>query len=268
MTFILSALVILTVAAQEAPGVVSPQVASLVASIQRADYEGDRVALRRLHAELQPFVENRAWRARVQYWRGFALWRSALNGFNESTDLAAIEADLTQCIVDFRAALSDTPGFADVKAGAASCLVNLSFLELKKNGRPSDAARARFVEAATLLKEAEAAEPDNPRVLWVKGPNQWFAPPAAGGGQAAALATYERGLALARSQKRQTAEPLAPSWGEPELLMNLAFSHLNRTTPDLAAAERYAREALALVPHWHYVRDLLLPQIEKAKQPR
>ena len=35
--------------------------------------------------------------------------------------------------------------------------------------------------------------------------------------------------------------------------------------PDVAAAERYAREALARVPHWHYVRDILLPQIERAR---
>ena len=46
---------------------------------------------------------------------------------------------------------------------------------------------------------------------------------------------------------------------------NLAWSNLNRTTPDLAAAEGYARSALLLVPYWHYVRDILLPQILAAK---
>jgi hypothetical protein len=54
-------------------------------------------------------------------------------------------------------------------------------------------------------------------------------------------------------------------WGEAELLMNLAFANLNRATPDLAAAERYAESALALVPYWHYVQNILLPQIRKAK---
>jgi hypothetical protein len=48
--------------------------------------------------------------------------------------------------------------------------------------------------------------------------------------------------------------------------MNLAFANLNRAKPDLAAAERYAQSALALVPYWHYVRDILLPQIRKAKE--
>jgi hypothetical protein len=52
-------------------------------------------------------------------------------------------------------------------------------------------------------------------------------------------------------------------WGL--LLMSLGWSELNRTTADLDAAEKHARSALALVPYWHYVRDILLPQIEKAK---
>jgi hypothetical protein len=37
-------------------------------------------------------------------------------------------------------------------------------------------------------------------------------------------------------------------------------------TPDLARAEAHARKALALVPSWHYVRDILLRQIEAARR--
>jgi len=47
--------------------------------------------------------------------------------------------------------------------------------------------------------------------------------------------------------------------------MNLAWANLNRATPDLDAAEANARAALALVPYWHYVRDMLLPQILEAR---
>jgi len=47
--------------------------------------------------------------------------------------------------------------------------------------------------------------------------------------------------------------------------MSLAWSSLNRATPDVNAADQYAHAALALVPYWHYVRDILLPQIQTAK---
>ena len=68
-----------------------------------------------------------------------------------------------------------------------------------------------------------------------------------------------------RKLKGAVTDPLEPSWGEPELLMSLAWSTLNRATPDVNAADQYAHSALALVPYWHYARDILLPQIQTAK---
>ena len=47
--------------------------------------------------------------------------------------------------------------------------------------------------------------------------------------------------------------------------MNRAWSSLHRTTPDLKAAQSDARAALTLVPYWHYVRDILMPQIQEAQ---
>jgi hypothetical protein len=238
-----------------------PPVIAIVAKIQRADYEGDRAALQRLHDELAPFTKDEAVASRVLYWRGFALWRRALNGFNDSADPQELGRDLTGCVADFRDALARDPSFTDARIGASSCLVNHSFLLLKSD-RPH--ATELFKESAALFEDARAASPDNPRLLWIQGSNQWYAPADRGGGQSVALATYQKGLDLARAEKRST-DPLEPSWGEPELLMNLAFANLNRATPDLAAAEQYAASALKLVPYWHYVRDILLPQIQKAR---
>jgi hypothetical protein len=256
--FLTIAIVIVPVPSQK----VHQTVQTIVAKIQRADYAGDRAALKSLHTELTPFLDDREIASRVAYWRGFAMWRRALNGFNDAADRTELAEDLAQCVNDFRAALVRDPAFTDAKVGAASCLVNHSFLALK-----SDPKRARelFVESDTLLKQALDEAPANPRVLWVQEANQWYAPPERGGGQDVAVATYTKGLENARRLKGRDTGPLDPTWGEPELLMNLAFASLNRATPDLAAAERHAQSALALVPYWHYVRDILLPQIQKAK---
>jgi hypothetical protein len=48
-------------------------------------------------------------------------------------------------------------------------------------------------------------------------------------------------------------------------MMSLAYCYLNMNAADVNAAERYARNALEIVPHWHYMRDILLPQIVAAK---
>jgi hypothetical protein len=49
--------------------------------------------------------------------------------------------------------------------------------------------------------------------------------------------------------------------------MSLAWSYLHlRRDPDVAQAEIHGRRALELVPSWHYMRDILMPQIEKARR--
>lgn len=111
-----------------------------------------------------------------------------------------------------------------------------------------------------LLNEMESQAAKNPRYLWVLGANLWYTAPDRGGGQSAAMQTYQLGLTAARAGTAP-GDPLRPSWGEAELLMNLAWSTLHKSVPDLPAAASYAQSALNLVPYWHYVRDILVSQI-------
>jgi len=234
-------------------------VTEIVTTIQRADYEGDRVALGRLYDELAPFVDNTTLAPRIRYWRGFAMWRRAINGFNDAVDPTELERDLQQALEEFNKVTATDPGFGDARLGMVSCLGNLIYIHHK------DAAKVQelVAQVSPLAKEAKAAASDNPRLYWVSGPNVFITPPERGGGQEKAIAMYEKGLELARKSK-PSEDRLEPSWGEPELLMNLAWSNLNRTKPDLKAAERYAQSALEIVPYWHYVRDILIPQIHQA----
>jgi len=233
----------------------------IVTRIQRADYEGDRATLKRLHDELTPIAEGNKLASRVLYWRGFALWRSAINGFNDSPTPTDLEADLTQAVADFKDSIARDPAFVEPKIGAGSSLGYLMFLHRKD----PTLMQQLLQQSSPLLKEAMATAPDNPRLLWVLGPIRWSSPPERGGGQDKAFEIYNKGLEAVRNQKRGVVDPLEPSWGEPELLMNLAWSNLNRITPDLKAADQYAQAALKLVPYWHYVRDILLPQIQAAQ---
>jgi hypothetical protein len=236
------------------------QIIKIVTQIQRADYEGDRSALKRLYGELGSFAENKELAVRVGYWRGFALWRRALNAQNESAGQKEVEDDLTQAAADFHAASAGDPALVDAKGGEAFCLVNIAAMHQKE-----PRGRELFLQSRALLNEALAVAPDNPRLLWLQGGYQYYGPPERGGGQSVALATYEKALELARRQKGRVTDPLEPAWGEPELLMALAYTNLNRATPDVAAAESYAQAALELVPYWHYVRDILMAQIRSAK---
>jgi hypothetical protein len=233
----------------------------IVTQIQRADYEGERPALKELHNELAPIPEDDKLASRVLYWRGFALWRRAINGFNETPTPKDLEEDLMQAVTDFKEAITRDPAFVESKIGAGSSLGYLTYLHKNDPTRVQELLQ----QSSPLLKEAMATAPDNPRLLWVLGPIRWSSPPERGGGQDKAFEIYDEGLKAVRNQKRDGSDPLEPSWGEPELLMSLAWSNLNRTLPDLNAAEQDAQAALKIVPYWHYVRDILMPQIRAAQ---
>ncbi len=254
----LSAFAALILFANLAPAQNGP--AAIVAKIQRADYEGDRAGLQRLYAELAPLAGSKETGSRIRYWRGFAMWRRALNGFNDSVDPKELEQDTLQAVAEFKEALVLDPAFVDAKVAEASCLGTLMFLSQSNLPRIRELAG----QYRQLMTEAKAAAPDNPRLLWVDGANRFYQPPERGGSQTEGLAIYARGLALARAQNK-SGNPLEPSWGEPELLMNLAWSNLHKAAPDIVAAKQYAEGALQLVPYWHYVRDILVPQIQNAK---
>ena len=234
--------------------------ARIVAQIQRADYEGDRATMQRGYNELKPFVENQELASRIRYWRGFAQWRRAINGFNDAVDPKELEQNLNTALDEFKIAMEKDPTFVEPKVGTISCLGFLAFMNRKDQAR----AKELVGQILPLVKETDEMAPDNPRLIWVHGPILWNSPPERGGGQDKAIQNYERGLE-ACSKIKTSDDPLEPSWGKSELMMSLAYSYLNANSADPNAAERYAHNALEVVPYWHYVRDILLPQIVAAK---
>jgi len=248
-------------AARAADGQTRDRVAKIVVQIQRADYQGDRAAIKRLYADLAPYMGDEETASRVRYWRGFALWRRAINGFNDSVDPKELQQDLEGGIAEFNEALKRDPGFADAKIGIVSSLGYLMYIHRSDQ----DQLQSYMAKVQPVLQELKDSATDNPRFYWVMGPLYWRQPAERGGGQAKAFEAMQKGLELARKQKGGASDPLEPSWGEPELLMAEAWYYQNAAEPDLNAAEKDARAALALVPDWHYVRDILLPQIEEAK---
>jgi hypothetical protein len=173
--------------------------------------------------------------------------------------------------------VAEDPAFADARSAAGSTLGYLIALysrypELAPEFKDSARKQESTDKALAYMNAAQAAEPENPRVWWVLGPVRWYQASKRGESAdkslEAAVEMYQKGLEAARLRKTAVGDPLTPSWGEPECLMSLAAAKFYRPTPDLAAAEDYARSALKLVPHWHFVKDILIPAIETAKAKR
>jgi hypothetical protein len=249
----------LAVVAPPAASKTEARLGELAAAVLSADYHGDRPELARLDAELGsldagPLNDYR------DYWRGFALWRRAMNGFNETPTPADLDADLVKALDRFQSALARRPDWDDVKSAMLGAWGNRIFLA----GSDSEKRKKLLEEAGAFYKWIMAYEGENPRVLWIKGGLQMVVPPASGGDWTRAAATLRRGVAGAwkEASAAMAAPPWAPKWGGAENLMNLAYLYSHLPTPERATALAYAEGALTKVPEWHYVRDIQLPQIE------
>jgi uncharacterized protein (TIGR02246 family) len=236
------------------------ELAGVARAIRMADYRGDRDGLRKAAETLAPWVDAGPVAPDARYWRGFALWRRALNGFNDGAPVAEIEADLIACRSDFRRAVEMRPPFIEAAIGEAGCEIGL----LTRVRTDSPAAREHLQRARTMLDELNAVEPANPRLLWLLGGALLNTPAPDGTNRSRAVDTYLRGLAAARRERVDGGR--FPGWGEPELLISLAWSSLHGSPPDLESAQTYAQAALHLVPDWRYARDVLLPQIVSGRE--
>jgi predicted enzyme related to lactoylglutathione lyase len=229
----------------------------LAAAVQDADYRGDLSRLRTLGDEIAPFAELPALARAARYWRGFAFWRRAINGANPpDADLRAVQKDFSIAVVEFEQALERDSTDLEARIAAAGGLMSLGFL----NRGDTSLSLPLWRRAQRHLDAVIRRDPDNPRLLFITAGRVFWSPPAAGGDPGRAIAMVERGLQRL-PRPVADADPLKPGWGEAELHMLIAFFFANKSAPDLRSAERHARIALAMRPEWHYVKNILLPQI-------
>lgn len=239
-----------------APATAAPSMAEAVQRIQSADYRGDRAELQNLAAALDG-VTDPTLAAYRHYWRGFALWRRALNGFNETPVPRDLESDLRAAIASFEAALGAKPDWIEARIGIFGCGGPLYML--LKDDEPRR--EALLKEYSPLIREVGAQRAGNPRALWLVGQSQL----GPGANAAAASSTFHRGIEAALAEARETpaSEPAwVPRWGGAENLMNLAFLHSQSSLKNRELALAYLEGTLVAVPEWHYVREILRPQIE------
>src|SRR5262249_16033115 len=153
-----------------------------------------------------------------------------------------MQADLRQAIDEFTEAQRHRANFVDAKVGALSSIgmLGASMLRSKPAGLKDPEIQEMWTKVMQLIKAADAVDPQNPRLIWAKGPNFWHIPPENGGGPEKVIEMYEKALDSIHQHKIvASSDPLEPSWGEPQLMMSLAWAKLNGPAPDLSAAEHY-----------------------------
>src|SRR5688572_23276455 len=94
--------------------------AVLAAEIRDADYRGDLARLRSLFTEAEPYTRTPEVARVAHYWRGFALWRRALNAANENGSVGDIIRDFEHANVEFSRALALDSTYVEAQIGLAA----------------------------------------------------------------------------------------------------------------------------------------------------
>ena len=188
------------------------------------------------------------------YYRSLALYRMASiytgQKKREEAKRALDEADL---LLEQATSKSPTADALALRSGVIGLMIGSS-------GNPMSG-MTLGPKAAGLLDRAKELEPKNPRVWLVSGMSAMFTPKMFGGGTDKAEQDLRR--ALTYFETDQPTAP-APSWGRADAYIWLGQAlHKNDRINDARAAYE---KALELQPENGWVRNVLLPSLDRAKK--
>lgn len=187
----------------------------------------------------------------LAYWLALADWRLVpmLSDSESATAKQLCKEGIAAC----DRAIAARPKFADAVALRAA-LQGLAFRFVSPQ-----AGMALGAEIEEGYGRASGLEPDNPRVLLLKGLSDLYKPKEVGGGPGKARPYLER--AVAAFAKAAPGDSTAIDWGRDDVLVwsGICASRLG----DWAGARARFREALAVNPRHAWTKYVLLPEAEK-----
>ena len=114
--------------------------------------------------------------------------------------------------------------------------------------------------AQKALKKATQLAPDNPRVALCTAIRDFNTPGMFGGSKEKGLQGFQRAAEL--FAREEPSDLIQPAWGHSRTYAWLGLAYQDRG--ELALARAAFAKALAINPHFSWVKNVLLPELEKA----
>lgn len=115
-------------------------------------------------------------------------------------------------------------------------------------------------KADVAIKKAKQLDPDNPRIIYIEAMSDFHKPETWGGSIERAIDGLQRAAGLFAEET--VTDPLMPDWGHDETYAWLGIAYIRKEQPD--DARQAFEKALAINPDFGWVKDYLLPQLDKA----
>jgi tetratricopeptide (TPR) repeat protein len=195
----------------------------------------------------------------AMYYLSYAQQWAVIYGMTRR-DPTLIAENLEQGILNGERLVKARPDWAEPKV-VLSTLYGLKVTINKLN------ALTYGMKVESLINEALKLAPDNPRVLYVHGNSYFHKPGIFGGSAKKALEVWARGAALYEREAKDriargsTSPVLEPDWGQMETYawLGQCYEYLG----DYKNAQATYKRALTVNPAYTWIRDELLPALEK-----
>jgi len=171
-----------------------------------------------------------------------------------SRDKALYEKYVNQAVAHGEK-ISSVTGFA---SEGKTLLASILMMKITHNWAEAMTLSPRIYQ---LLGEAKAIDPENPRAYLIYGIMKFNTPAAFGGSTKEALENFTKAISLFEKNEQDTS--LLVNWGHLDALAWMGIA--NEKLEMLDAAEFVYKKALSIEPEFAWVKHVLLPNLEKAK---
>ncbi|MGQ0648274.1 MAG: tetratricopeptide repeat protein [Gemmatimonadaceae bacterium] len=190
----------------------------------------------------------------ILHYKGYALYRksSLMMGMGAKEDEVKVVLEEADDVLAQSSALLKWPETPALRASVTGQLIGVSgMLSGMRLGPKADG----------LMDDAVALGPNNPRVFMLRGVSSLYKPRMFGGGADKAERDIRKAIELFATDK---PEPPAPSWGQAEAWAWLGQVYAEEKKLDEARAAY--QKALELQPDFGWVKDQLLPALDRIKR--
>ncbi len=219
------------------------------AQLDSAITHGSKQEIEESRKKFAELAENEQYKVQSLYYMAYAEYRlSSL--FSEMNDNEK-ENLLDSSIKKLKNVVELNPGYAEGWALLGNCY------GMKATGMISGMRYGPKSERA--IEKALNLAPENPRINLIYGISLFYKPGIFGGSNEKAMNTFRQTADLFKEYKNE--DQLSPGWGEAENYAWLAQTYLKKE--DFQQARAAYKKALSIEPDYYWIKEILLPELEK-----
>ena len=224
-----------------------------IRNLMDASFQSDSLELEKSLQELEGFIKIKDIAHLAYYYLGFGKWQSVMRLGNSAMSNENATRLIHSAIDDLQKSVEIKEDFADAYILSVNCYFALYYME--------PGGRTEFIKSAsTAKKTALELDPQNPRVILTDAQNIFYTPEQFGGSQEKGIARYKEAIEI--FEKEKTELPL-PNWGHEVAYGWMGNAYFSLKDPNLLKAKEAFDKSLMLRPDFSWVKDTMLPQVEK-----